>query len=313
MKASRLLGVLAALSILGARPEEDRTLPALPYEGKDTVTGTLAKVDVSCILKTWRLKGAMVCVTPSGGIRGCLWVENAWPCGILEVVRQPYRTHYAELKGALAALKPVSLFGGSSSHGPMSADGTALQFAEARVYTFVPDYGLGQSEIPLAIPSGDPFSLNYLSELDGFGWRSPLVDTLTSPEARIARLKSCSFPDPRLCAGTWGGYYPRIGFLNHESQVIAAYVEALRAGRAASVPLGRMVVQPYAFEPRTGHYIQMLEPVYRTCVSIGSPWTALIEKGAGSKYGAYLFLHFGVFEVCRGCMPVRLTSERAPL
>lgn len=313
MKASRLAAVLTLASLSGAWAQDDRNLPELPYEGKDTITGTLAKVDVTCILKSWRLKGAMVCVTPSGGIRACLWVENAWPCGILEVVRQPYKTHYAELKGVLAAMKPVSMLGGSSSHGPMSGDGTANQFAEARVYTFVPDYGLSQSEVPLAIPSGDQFNINYLSELDGFGWRSPLVDTFTSPEARLARLKSCSIPDLRLCAGTWGGYYPRIGFINHESQVIAAHVEALRAGRAASVPLGRMVVQPYAFEPRTGHYIQMLEPVYRTCVSIGSPMTPTIETGAGSKYGAYLFLHFGVFEVCRGCMPVRLTSERAPL
>lgn len=312
MKASSLAALLALVTNGEAFGQEDRVLPPLPFEGKASIAGTLAQVDVSCILRSWRIKGAMACVSPSGGVRTCLWVENAWPSGILEVVRQPYKTHYAELKGVFAGLTSVPALGDSSSHAPTSGDGTAKQFAEARVYTFVPDYGLSQGDVPLAIPSGDAFSVSYLSELDGFAWRSPIVDSLTSPQALLSRLKSCSLPDPRLCAGTWGGYYPRIGFLNHESQVMAAYVQALRAGRAASMPLGRVALGRYPFEPRTGHYIQMLAPSYRTCTAIGSPLIAPLEKAAGSKHGAYLFLHYGVFEVCRGCLPVRLTSERAP-
>ncbi len=314
MKANKAFALCLLLLAGGGLPaQEDRALPELPYEGKQTLTGTLARIDVTCILRSWRIKGAMVCLTPSGGIRACLWVENAWPSGLVEVVRQPWKTHFAEMKGALQSLKGAPTYGVSSTHGPMAGDGTANQFAEARVYTYVPDYGLSQSEIPLAVPSSSPFTPNYVSELDGFGWRNPLVDSFTSPEAMLARLKSCSIPDPRLCAGTWGGYYPRIGFINHESEVVAAYVQALRAGRAAAMPLGRIVLQPYAFEPRTGHYIQMLEPSYRSCVAIGFPFTKAIEVGAGSKFGSYLFIHFGVFEVCKGCLPTRLTQERAPL
>ncbi len=306
------LGVLALVTLGTTPPQDDRVPAALPYEGKHTITGTIPLVDVSCILRSWRLKGVMVCVSASGVVRTCLWVENAWPSGILEVVRQPLRTHYAELKGALAGLEPLRLFGKSSSHTALAADGTANEFAEARVYTFVPDFGLSQSEIPLAIPSGSQFSVNYVSELDGYGWRSPAIDNLTAPETLVGRFKSCSIPDPFLCAGTWGSYFPRIGFVNHPSEVIAAYLQALRAGRVASRPLGRLALEPYSFEPRTGHYIQMLSPSYRTCVSIGSPLVRAIETGARSKWGAYLFIHFGVFEVCKGCLPVRLTGERAP-
>jgi hypothetical protein len=307
-----LLG-LHALVALGTQSASGSPA-ALPYEGKDTVTGTIPKVDITCILRTWRIKGVLVC-SHGVDLKVCLWVENAWPSGLFEVIRQPYKTQYAEMKGALAALQPVELpfAGGSSSHSPLAGDGTANQFAEARVYTFVPDLGLSNSEIPLAMPQDSLFQPNYVSELDSFGWRSPLIDTLTAPETMVARLKSCEiFPDPVTCAGTWGSYFPRIGFINHPSQALAAAMQGLRAGRAASRPLGRMTLSTYSYEPRTGHYIQMIEPISKLAISIGSPFPGLLDLGAGSTYGNYLFIHFGIFEYCAGCLPVRLTEERAP-
>ena len=84
------------------------------------------------------------------------------------------------------------------------------------------------------------------------------------------------------------------------------------AGRAASSPLGRVVLSTYPYEPRTGHYLQMLRPSYRTCLPIGSPRIMLYEKGAGSSFGAYAFLHYGVFIACSGCLPVTLAPEQAP-
>ncbi len=311
--SATLLGTVALAAVGAGAPQERSTVPPLPFEGTESILGTIPKVDVSCILRSWRVKGVMVCLV---GLKphACLWVENAWPSGLIEVVRQPLKTHYAELAGVLRELDPLRLFGNSASHGPLAGDGTANQFVEARVYTFVPPVpGLDQSDIPIAKPSGPLFQVDYISELDGFGWRSPVVDALTAPESTIAGLKSCDrAPDLMNCAGRWGSYWPRIGFVNHPSQVIAALVQGLRAGRAASRPIGRVVLAPYAFEPRTGHYIQMLRPSYRTCVSIGSPLTKLIETGAGSKYGAYLFMHYGVFEECKRCLPVILTGPRAP-
>jgi len=288
-------------------------VPRLPYEGTLSIVGTIPQVDVSCILSSWRILGALACPTPLGGVRVCLLVENAYPTGIIEVVRQQYRTHYAELDGILKAIEPVKLFGKSASMTARPGGGDSLQFGEARVYTFIPDLGLANSGIPLAIPNGSFFNVNYLSELDGWGWRIPALEAFVAPQSIVARLKSCDrLPDPKNCAGCWGSYWPRVGAVEHPSQVIGAHLQALRAGRAASSPMGRVVVSPYSYEPRTGHYLQMLRPQYRTCLPIGSRRISLWEKGAGSNFGAYAFIHFGVFLECEGCLPVTLAPERAP-
>lgn len=273
----------------------------LPYEGTLSIAGTYAQVDVSCILASWRILGALACPTIAGGVRVCLLVENAYPTGIIEIVRQEYRSHYAEMGSLLEGLRPLSLFGKSASATARTGAGDALQFGEARVYTFVPDLGLSNSGIPLAIPNGSTFQVDYLSEFDGLGWRNPLVDAFVAPQSIVARLKSCDrLPDPMNCAGSWGSYWPRVGAVEHPSQVTGAHVQALRAGRVASSSMGRVVLGTYSYEPRTGHYIQMLKPSYRTCLPIGSRRIALWEKGAGSAFGAYAFLHYGVFFACDG-------------
>ena len=286
--------------------------PRLPYEGTQTLAGTVPQVDITCILKSWRILGVVVCVlgvTPYT----CLYVENAYPSGLIEVERQPLRSHYGELADFLKSFESLRFYGVTSNHTTVAGDGTSGQYSEAKVYTFIPDVGLGNSDIPLAVPNGQTFQVNYLSELDGFAWRSPLVDFLTNPESILSRSKSCDrMPDLQGCAGTWGSYSPRIGFVNNPSQVMGAYVQALRAGRAASSPWGRVTLGTYGTEPRTGHYIQMLAPSYRTCVSIGTPFVKTVETGAGSQYGAYLFMHYGVFRVCKRCIPVYLTEPSVP-
>ena len=308
-----LLGLVALIAIAGAGLPQDSAGPALPYEGTESIAGTLGEVDVMCILRTWRIKGVGFCYNGLE-LRVCLWVENAFPSGVFEVVRQPLKTHYGEMKGILGALEPLRSFGVSSNHTALAGDGTSNHFAEARVYTFIPPIDLQLSEIPIAKPSGPFWQVNYVSELDAFAWRSPVVDALTAPETLLAGLKSCDrVPDPMTCAGRWGSYYPRIGFVNHPSPPMAAYLQALRAGRAASRPIGRITLGPYPFEPRTGHYIQMLRPTYRPCTSIGFPFTKLLETAASSRWGAYVFMHYGIFEECRRCTPVILTGPRAPM
>jgi hypothetical protein len=306
------IGLLALVTLGAHALPTAQTVPELPYEGKDSIMGTISRLDISCILRTWRIKGVLVC-THGFDVRVCLWVENAYPSGIFEVIRQPYRTQLSEMKEALKGMQPAQVSGGSSSHSPSSADGTTNQYAESRVYTFVPDLGLSNGDVPIAVPQGSLFQPNYVSELDSLGWRSPLVDTLTAPETMVARVKSCGmFPDPVTCAGTWGTYFPRIGFVNHPSQALAAAMQGLRAGRAASRPTGRVALSPYPFEPRTGHFIQMVEPITKTAVSIGSPFPGTLDIGAGSTFGNYMFVHFGIYDYCSGCLPVRLVEERPP-
>jgi hypothetical protein len=171
-----------------------------------------------------------------------------------------------------------------------------LQFAETRVFTFVPPI-TQQLEIPIAAPN-PRFMINYVSELDSLGWRTGLLDLL--------------FSYNKDCAGNWGCYYPRRGFVDQPSEVIAAHLQALRAGRVASMPTGRVVLFPYEFEPRTGHYLQMISPVIRPAVSIGRPDLNSLEARALSPFGAYLFVQWGLFEECNHCLNPRYLPARPP-
>src|SRR5262245_42562845 len=254
----------------------------LPYEGSIPPVAVIPRLDVTAVLRTWRIKGALWCPW-RGHTKPCLWVENAYPCGLLEVVRQPFKSHLFEM--------PFPMKLTTSGHIQHN-----LLFAESCVFTFVPPL-LQYLEIPIAAPRSK-FMINYLSELDAVGWRTGLLDSL--------------FTFNRECAGNWGCYYPRRGFVEQPSEVIAAHLQALRGGRVASLPFGRVVLMPYDFEPRTGHYIQMISPVIRPAVSIGYPDLQALEAGNLSKYGAYLFVQWGLFDECRNCMDPRYLPSRAP-
>lgn len=256
----------------------------LPYQGTTPAVAVISKLDLTAVLRTWRIKGVLWCPW-MGHSKPCLWVENAYPCGLLEVVRQQFRSHLPELP-------PIPMKSTTSGHNQNN-----LQFAEARVFTFVPPI-VQQLEIPIAAPRAQ-FMINYVSELDAFGWRTGLLDSLFSAN--------------RECAGNWGCYYPRRGFVEQPSEVLAAHLQALRGGRVASLPFGRVVIMPYSFEPRTGHYLQMISPVVRPAVSIGYPDLKELEEGNGSPYGAYLFVHWGLFDECRNCTKPRLLPPRPPL
>lgn len=290
MWKSSVLGVLV-LSMMQER---------LPFEGSVPLKAVTAQVDVSAILRTWRIKGVLACVS-GGRPRKCLWVENAYPCGIFEVVHQPFRSHLPEVAPLMAALRklPLAL---SSSAGSDKGQ-TNLQFADVRVYTYVPPR-IEETDLPIAQPRGVPFTVNYVSELDAVAWRTGLVDRLTRPGPLTCDVA----PDRRHCAGRWGPYNPREGFLVHQSEPKAAHLQAVRGGRVAHDPPGRFVMVPYEFEPRTGHLIQLIRPAWRRAIRIGE--AGPIDEGAGSIHGAYLFVHLGIFEECRRCLPPRLVGPR---
>lgn len=275
-------------------------IPEMEYEGRHDRLSLETQIDFSAVLRTWRIKGVMVC-THGGETTTCLWVENAYPCGVFEVVRQPFRSHLKEGRARLelfAKLHP----------GLQSRHGEDLQFADVRAWTFVPELNL-KLDLPLAIPDAAALELDYVSELDASAWRREWVDRVLNP-APIAFCEKVS--NPKECAGRWGAYRPRAGFVTRGSEVMASCLQALRGGRVASQPAGRVILSRYDYEPRTGHYLQRISPGPGQAFSIGSSDVTGVERGAGSKRGAYLFVHFGVFEVCNGCLPVRLTEERMP-
>jgi len=250
----------------------------------ESLLSLLPKVDYPCILRTWRIKGVRVCLRDARP-HACLIIENAYPCGILEVTRKPGSSQLKELETLLESIPMPE----TSSHTG------SLQFAEARVYTFVPRIPF-DSALPLAIPTGPPFEVNYISEADPLGWRVDWLDRFLLP--------GCVEP-----AGTWGSYVPRSGFVDGSNEVISSYLTAARAGRVANRPMGRFVLSRYPFEPRTGHYVQPISPHPSPCLPIGAP-ARMIERNALSQSGEYLLLHFGVFEVCHGCDPVTLAPAR---
>jgi hypothetical protein len=258
-----------------------------------------ADTDLSLILKTWRVKGVLTCPFP------CLWVENAFPVGFLEVVRMPYRSGIREFDAAMSPLRKLAPKTTSSHTDASDGSGSTLQFADARVFEFV--HPLDGKVI--ARPERTTAGIRYISELDRVAWRSPLPDLLMHP-GRSVHLCDLDPRPKRTCAGSWGNYYPRHGFVTRGSEPIAAFLQGLRAGRAAFDPRARVVVKRYPFEPRTGHWIQMLAPVVRRPVRIGDPDLSSMERGALARDGRYVFAHFGIFERCYKCLPGRLVKEK---
>jgi len=312
-----LLSIL--MSLMAASPavlQEAVVTGGLPFEATESFPSLLLRVDVSLILASWRIVGVMACPAVPTGVITCVIVENAYPVGLLEVVRRPFATHLLEFGPILKGMAPAQLFGSTSSHGPNAADGTGLQFAEAHVYSFSPQIPVLSQVLPLVIPPAIPYGLAYSSEIDGYFWRTGLAEWLLKPGemARKQLLPACSvIPRTQECAGVWGSYVPRIGFTVHPSEVLAAYLQALRAGRVASDPVGRVVLGSYPYEPRTGHYLQMIRPSLRSGTLIGTPFTRLLEAGSLSAQGAYIFIHYGIFKECKGCMPPTLVEARLPL
>ena len=255
------------------------------YEGTVDPVTAIGRLDVSCIFATWRIKGVLWCPYKNNW-KPCLWVENAYPCGLLEVVRQPMKSHVMRLP---------EIRGTTSGHNEAQ-----LQFGEARVFTFIPPV-VQNLDIPIAAPRGAFFAINYISELDSAGWRTGLLDSLFS----MTKVKEK--------VGAWGDAYPRCGFVQQPSEPIAAHLQAVRAGKVAAAPLGRVFIQPYPFEPRVGHRMQLISPSIRGCVPIGTPLLKLLETGTGSPWGAYLFVHWGLFEECKRCLSPRLLPPRPPV
>jgi hypothetical protein len=302
--------LLAAWTVRGSAAQDQA---AAPYESTEN-TGTLyGQVDVSCIVRTFRITGTFACPAFPSGVNVCIIVENAYPVGVLEAVRRPYTTHLSEGESTLKALKAEKAHGESSSHTTDQASGTGLQFTEVHAYQFVPDLGMDSA---YAVPSGPSTAeISYVSELDGYSWRTGLADILAMPFEALqkAGLPACSTV-PRIldCAWSWGSYFPRIGFAQHPSEVMAGFLLAVRGGRVAAMPGTRVVLGSYPNEPRTGHYLQMVRPTWRSCISIGWPITRMVEAAALSPEGAYLFVQFSIFRKCNGCFPAILVEPRPP-
>lgn len=285
-------------------------LRAQSFEGTESFASMLGKIDVTCILKTWRINGVRVCVKKGKPV-ACVVVENAYPVGILEAVKHTWSSHLKEFEPVARALSKVTK-SMTSSHGPDGNPTSGLCFFESRAFMFVPRVS---SSLPIAVPPHQGFGVSFVSEADAFEYRRPLVEMFLKAPSILATLPTCDVVWPKslaACCGNWGSYYARSGFINHPSSVIAGYVDAMRAGRIASDPPPHVVLGPYPYEPRTGHYVQPVRPKLEPCLKIGSPLLLKVEKGKGSVDQTQLLIHFGVFEECKPCWGARLVEPRMP-
>lgn len=264
-----------------------------PQEGPEPASMLVRRTDVSAVLRSWRITGVMACAH-KGRVRKCLRVENAFPCGLLEIVQRPGASQILE---ALPWVAPIPTGG---RHGEGN-----LRFGEARVASLVPTL-VAEPGLPIAKPHSMGFRMSYVSEFDPIGWRVEAWDLLLNA-SKVP--PDCSrVPLHPGCAGLWGSLYPRAGYVIHGSEPQAAALQALRAALAAHRPVGRAVVTPYPFEPRRGHFLQMLKPAWRPGVPIGYPLPP--DWMPGSMSGSYLFMHLGIFEECARCLPARLVGPR---
>jgi hypothetical protein len=177
---------------------------------------------------------------------------------------------------------------------------------------FIPNLDVG---LPIAVPPITGYGVAYFSEIDPISYRSPFIESILKAPRIAAGLPSCDTQwrvGLNDCAGNWGSFYPRLGFVNSPSSVIAAYLVALRAGRIANDPIGHIVVGSYPYEPRTGHYIQPVRPSLGACGKIGNPLILKVERGAASQGHEQLLIHFGIFEACKPCWGARLVEARTP-
>ena len=300
------------VALLAATPARAQSLPAGSYENTETQYSVYGRIDISCVLSHWSIIGAMVC-THGFDVHFCFIYQNPYPVGIVESVRRAGTSYLSDAGGYLKGVSKAPLFGKSSSGTTAQGGGQAMQFGESHAFSYVPELAL--NEYMIAKPRGSMVMMPaYFSELDGFFWRTPGADLTEAPELALAKIVSCAqVPRPNDCAGTWGPWYPRTGFLTHPSEVIAAHLIALRGARVASSPGTRACVGNYPYEPRTGHFVQMIRPVWKPCASIGTPFVRPIETGEGQLEGAYLFVHFGVFFECNGCFPAILQAPLPPI
>jgi hypothetical protein len=54
----------------------------------------------------------------------------------------------------------------------------------------------------------------------------------------------------------------------------------------------------------------MVSPVVRRAVQIGHPDHESLDRNGLSRYGAYLFVQWGVFDECNQCLAARLLPPR---
>lgn len=177
-----------------------------------------------------------------------------------------------------------------------SATGSKLHFFEAHVYDnpfkdFLAYLYFGR----WCYGSDSGGFFKYFSELDAVEWRSGRLERLMHiPEMAQGQIPGSQFIPglQQTRIGFWGPVYPRIGFIIHPSEPVAAAMAACRAVRIAAEPDGHVVLDPVWFVPVSGDdKIQMVYPKISKAVRIGEH-PLFWEIGKESVRGKYIWIYW---------------------
>lgn len=204
-------------------------------------------------------------------------VCHNYPAGFVETTTAPFTTTVPFIGTLLGAVHNAVMATGGSGGSAQTSD-THLPFYEAHVFnlptrTFIK---LRYPFLKLCYWGSTPWEINYLSELDELSWRTGIGDyvslqmlfgaiasitqicTITSLGSGVSTVTGGAVSLPSIpgigvlsdvCMGTWGVTYPRTGWSNAESEVVASGISAFRASRIVSLPIGHVVLMPKLFSP----------------------------------------------------------------
>lgn len=254
-----------------------------------------------------------------------LKIEMWKPILLVETVKKPFDS-VLPLIGSLSSLVPSKI---ASSGSIKSSGDEYMQFNEVHIMSF--PFSAFLSLVGNIVPMWcggltAPFpTLYYVSELDFINWRQSAdaltIKKLLSTFAQAfqvcaieslghdvaGQLSELHIKLPHIpglyfgnfCMGNWGPTYPRIGWVNNESEVVGSAADAFRASFWDSdLTQPKIRFLPLPFTPSTDDELQEALPHKTGCIKIGQN-PATWEWGKLSPNGKYLWIYWKHFVCCK--------------
>lgn len=226
-------GKLLALIITAA------ALPS-PTVGESITSIDIVERSASIDCLDWCVTGVcfwLVCspIPPMCWIETTPKISHNLPDLIVTAYDEPGDTPWTEMRATTGKLAATALekvleelahaeAGGNLPLKSSVGEESLMQFKESQVVGS-PVAGLTQFDVPFLCRSkAEPYLPYFMSEADGFSWRSGLPDSLT-PQALTPGVREIgTWPSQ-----TWGAVYPRSGFVQQPDDAKSSAVIAQRA------------------------------------------------------------------------------------
>jgi hypothetical protein len=236
---------------------------------KTNIAEVTAKLDIECILRSWKLKRIVRC-REHGRTRTRWQVENLWPSAIVETLRRHGETHLTEAE-SFASASASNAKTKTGSHAPGGT--SSATFEVVGVYTYIPPPPPDLDDY-FADPEGPPFAPVYRSEPDP-AWSDPRLANTLDGNPKPSKLRGCEEEArDEDCWGFWGARLLRTGWNTGKAPQLASLLSALRGDDVASQgPAGGRPALGHQTDPATypltNQAIQQILPHRTQCKMIG--------------------------------------------